>query len=89
MMWVADSVRPPQLLQKDSFPVAQSVEFYTERADEAAKEALNATLANVRERALRSEASWRAMATRARMVETTRARRADEAAARAAIANEA
>ncbi|HEY0270284.1 MAG TPA: hypothetical protein VGC10_04760 [Sphingomonas sp.] len=39
-------------------------EFYMARADECAREAANATLANVRERAQRSEAAWRSMADR-------------------------
>lgn len=43
--------------------------FYYKRAEEAAHEAEIATLANVRERALRAEATWRAMADRAVAVE--------------------
>lgn len=39
-------------------------EFYMARADECAREAANATLANVRDRAQRSEAAWRSMADR-------------------------
>ena len=39
-------------------------EFYQACADECAAEAAAATLPNVRERALRSEAAWRAMAAR-------------------------
>ena len=39
----------------------------------------NATLANVRERALRSEAAWREMANRAIAVEDERARKIAEA----------
>jgi hypothetical protein len=69
--------------------MAQTLEFYMARAEEAATEARNATLTNVRDRALRSEASWRAMATRAQTAETSRARRSDEAAARAALDNDA
>lgn len=39
-------------------------EFYAARADECAREAAAATLANVRERCQRSEAAWRSMADR-------------------------
>lgn len=40
-------------------------EFYLSRAAEARADAEKATLANVRDRALRSEAAWSAMASRA------------------------
>ncbi len=60
--------------------MSQSFEFYQERAEAAAKEASEATLENVRERALRSAAAWRDMADRAR--ETDRERKiADQARA--------
>jgi hypothetical protein len=39
-------------------------QYYLARADENAREAGNSSLANVRERHLRSEAVWRAMAAR-------------------------
>ncbi len=39
-------------------------DFYVARADEMARDAANATLSNVRERCLRSEAAWRSMAER-------------------------
>ena len=39
-------------------------EFYMARAEECAREAANATLANVRDRCQRSEAAWRLMADR-------------------------
>ncbi|MBT8427463.1 MAG: hypothetical protein KJO02_05475 [Erythrobacter sp.] len=48
--------------------MSQSYEFYRARADEAAADAKAATLANVRERALRSEATWRGLAEQARAV---------------------
>ncbi len=55
-------------------------EFYSTRAAESAAEAKAATLDNVRDRALRSEATWQALADQARAVarqrkrsETTRA----------------
>jgi hypothetical protein len=46
--------------------MAQTYEFYCERADEAAKLADKATLDNVRERELRSEKTWRGLAEQAR-----------------------
>lgn len=39
-------------------------EFYLARAAESARDAANTRLENVRERCLRSEAAWRAMAER-------------------------
>lgn len=52
--------------------MATSYEFFLLRADEAANEAAAASLDNVRERALRSEAAWRGMANRALQVERER-----------------
>ncbi len=46
--------------------MAQTYEFYCERADEAAALATKATLENVRERELRSEKTWRGLAEQAR-----------------------
>jgi hypothetical protein len=46
--------------------MAQTYEFYSERADEAAALAEVATLENVRERELRSEKTWRGLAEQAR-----------------------
>ena len=46
--------------------MAQTYEFYCERADEAAALAMKATLDNVRERELRSEKTWRGLAEQAR-----------------------
>lgn len=43
--------------------MALSYDFLIERADHAAHEAACASLNNVRDRALRSEAAWRAMAS--------------------------
>lgn len=48
--------------------MAQTWEFYTERAREAAVEAQAAKLDNVRERALRSQATWLGLADQARRV---------------------
>ncbi len=71
--------------------MAQTFEFYSDRADEAAALAEAATLDNVRERELRSEKTWRALAEQARKtseervkVERERAdrREAEELAAR-------
>ena len=39
--------------------MSQSFEFYDARAQEAAREAREATLENVRERNLRAEKTWR------------------------------
>ena len=50
----------------------QSYEFLMARADEAAAEAVAATLDNVKHRALRSAAAWRGMADRARRVAAQR-----------------
>ncbi|MBA3897141.1 MAG: hypothetical protein H0X36_08435 [Sphingomonadaceae bacterium] len=60
-------------------------EFYQIRAEQCAREAGEATLNNVRERALRAEAAWREMAMRAgrvgEMRDATAARKAAEAEA--------
>ena len=48
--------------------MAQTYEFYTARAEEAAAEAAKASLANVRDRALRAEQTWRGLADQARGV---------------------
>jgi len=52
--------------------MALSYEFLIARADEAAKDAANAVLENVRTRALRSESVWRDMAARALKIEQDR-----------------
>lgn len=46
--------------------MAQTYEFCSERADEAAVLAAKATLENVRMRELRSEKTWRGLAEQAR-----------------------
>jgi len=46
--------------------MAQTYEFYTERADAAAEAAKKAELENVRQRELRSEKTWRGLAEQAR-----------------------
>ena len=48
--------------------MAQTWEFYAERARESAVEATAAKLDNVRDRALRSEATWLGLADQARRV---------------------
>lgn len=48
-------------------------EFYLARADDCARDAAEARLDNVRDRALRSEAAWREMAARAGRVADSRA----------------
>jgi hypothetical protein len=62
-------------------------EIYDLRANEAAAEAATADLANVRERALRSEKTWRGLATQAKKTLAERAKadviRADRRAAEA------
>lgn len=48
--------------------MSQTFEFYHARAEESATEAEAAKLDNVRDRALRSEATWRGLAEQARKV---------------------
>ena len=54
--------------------MSQTFEFYTERADQSAAEASAAALANVRERALRSEKTWRGLAAQAKRTSAERAK---------------
>ena len=62
-------------------------EFYVARAAEARATAQAATLANVRDRWLRSEASWTDMAARSARSETMRAKLiAEKLSERAALA---
>ncbi|WP_369025673.1 hypothetical protein [Qipengyuania sp. RANM35] len=61
--------------------MSQTYEFYSARAREAAADAEAATLDNVRERALRSEATWTALATQARAVAKQREKIETEKAA--------
>ncbi len=56
-----------------------TIEFCEARAKEAADEATSAGLDNVRERALRSQAAWQAMADRAIGIAKTRALKVLEA----------
>ncbi len=59
-------------------------DFYLARAAEARADAEAAKLDNVRERSLRAEAAWTAMADRAGRSDRARERLADEKAAAAA-----
>ena len=52
-------------------------EFYLTRAEESARDAEGAVLDNVRERCLRAEAAWRAMADRLILSEAQKARQAE------------
>ena len=52
----------------------QTIEFYDERAKEAASDAKKATLENVKERNLRAEKTWRGLADQARRVALERAK---------------
>ncbi|MCH2488489.1 MAG: hypothetical protein MK010_12250 [Erythrobacter sp.] len=54
--------------------MSQTFEFYDSRAREAAIEAREATLENVRERSLRAEKTWRGLAEQARKVKLDRER---------------
>lgn len=56
-------------------------EFYNARAAECARDALNTTLENVRERSLRAEKAWLDMAQRVERSEGLRAKAAAEKAA--------
>lgn len=62
--------------------MSQTFEFYDARAKESAAEAEAAKLDNVRNRALRSEASWRFLAEQARKVAVERVKADRERAAR-------
>lgn len=54
--------------------MSHTFEFYDERAKEAAKEARNAKLENVRERARRAAKTWRGLAAQAKEVAQNRKR---------------
>ena len=70
--------------------MSQSYEFYAARASEAAAEAKTATLDNVRDSALRAQATFQALADQARAVTRRREKLDnDKAAARAAATAEA
>jgi hypothetical protein len=62
-----------------------TLEMYVERAAQCRQEAANSSLANVRERCLRSALAWEGMADQLRLTESYRAnevaRKADQAVA--------
>ena len=58
--------------------MAQTFAFYNQRAEESAADAEEATLENVRERALRSEKTWRGLADQAKKIEEDRAKAEEE-----------
>ena len=60
--------------------MSQTFEFYDARAREAAREAEEATLENVKERNLRAEKTWRSLANQAQKVALERAKAARERA---------
>ncbi|MEO0463279.1 MAG: hypothetical protein AAF127_09120 [Pseudomonadota bacterium] len=62
--------------------MAQSYEFYIERAEAAAAAAAKAELDNVRDRELRAEATWRGLAKQAREVAVERQKADAERVAR-------
>lgn len=62
--------------------MAQTYEFYTERAEAAATAAKAAILDNVRERELRAEKTWRGLAEQARKAVVEREKAEAERAAR-------
>ena len=64
--------------------MSQTYEFYAERAKEAADEAAAATLDNVRDRNLRAEKTWAALAEQARKVKADRIKAEETKAARIA-----
>lgn len=71
--------------------MAQTFEFYFDRAREAAAEADRAVLDNVRERALRAEKTWRGLGEQARNVaeereKVIREKAAERAAEKAELA---
>jgi hypothetical protein len=61
------------------------LDFYRARADQARAEADAATLTHVRERCLRSEAAWQALANRAARAEEMRGKILAEKEAREAV----
>ena len=65
--------------------MAQTYEFYSERAAEAAAAAEKATLDKVRERELRSAKTWRDLAEQARAAAENRAKKEAEQAEKRAL----
>ncbi|OBX19639.1 hypothetical protein A9995_06695 [Erythrobacter sp. QSSC1-22B] len=69
--------------------MSQTFEFYHARAEESATEANAAQLDNVRDRALRSEATWRGLAEQARKVAEDRVKAEHERSVKRAAEAEA
>lgn len=69
--------------------MSQTFEFYHARAEESATEAQAAQLDNVRDRALRSEATWRGLAEQARKVAEDRVKAEHERSVKRAAEAEA
>ena len=62
--------------------MTQTFEFYDARANEAAEEAAEATLQNVKDRNLRAEKTWRGLADQAKRVSHERQKALREREAR-------
>ena len=62
--------------------MSQTFEFYDARANEAASEAAEATLENVKDRNLRAEKTWRGLADQAKRVSLERQKALREREAR-------
>lgn len=60
--------------------MSAATDFYRARAVQCARDASQSSLVNVRERNLRAEAAWLAMAERSQGTETARLRQAAEKA---------
>jgi hypothetical protein len=58
--------------------MAQTYEFYSERANAAAEAAENASLENVRQREMRAEKTWRGLAAHALKASDDREERENE-----------
>lgn len=69
--------------------MTQTFDFYAQRANAAEAEAEKSTLANVRERELRSARAWREMADRQLKIDAERVKADAESSARRAAEREA
>ena len=78
---------PRSSFQPKELRLAFTLDFCESRAREAAEAASSAKLGNVRERELRSEAAWRAVANQIVQVEKKRGERLAEQARTAQEAN--
>lgn len=66
-------------------PLADTSDIYLARAEACAREARESTLDNVRDRCLRAEQAWRAMAGRDARMRAVRERQAEHKAMQAII----